>query len=127
MKSHITAFSIMLLTATTLIPLNSCKSHKSEVAESNPGTTQPRPVTMEQNRNNRTGRTLIVMYSAETGIAPLLEAAEKYGAEIIYRYENFNGVALVIPEGKDVTEAIRYFKAIEGVISVNRDSIVRPL
>ena len=67
------------------------------------------------------------MYNAETGEAPLLEAAEKYGAEIIYRYENFNGVALVIPEGKDVNEAIRYFRAVKGVTAVNRNNTVRPL
>lgn len=124
MKAHITAFAIMLLTATTLIPLNSCKSHKSEVAENNQATTQTQPATMKQNRS---ARTLIIMYSAETGNAPLLEAAEKYGAEIIYRYENFSGVALVIPEGKDVNEAIRYFRAVEGVTAVNRNNTVRPL
>lgn len=124
MKPCITAFATMLLTATTLIPLNSCKAHKSEVAENNQATTQTQPTTMKQ---NRTGRTLIIMYNAETGEAPLLEAAEKYGAEIIYRYENFNGVALVIPDGKDVNEAIRYFRAVKGVTAVNRNNTVRPL
>lgn len=118
----------MLLTATTLIPLNSCKAHKSEVAENNAAAiSQTRPSTMEQNRNNRTRRTLIIMYNAETGNAPLLKAAEEYGAKVIYKYGNFNGVALEIPEGKDITEAIKYFRAVEGVISVNRDNTVRLL
>lgn len=110
-----------------MMPLNSCKSHKSEIVENNSTISQPLPQKMEPNHSKRTSRTLIIMYNAETGEAPLLEAAEKYGAEIIYRYENFNGVALVIPEGKDVNEAIRYFRAVKGVTAVNRNNTVRPL
>ena len=110
-----------------MMPLNSCKSHKSEIVENDSTISQPLSQKMEPNHSKRTSRTLIIMYNAETGEAPLLEAAKKYGAEIIYRYENFSGVALVIPDGKDVNEAIRYFRAVKGVTAVNRNNTVRPL
>ena len=52
---------------------------------------------------------------------PLLKAAKEYGAEIIYQYNNLNGIALRIPDGGNISEAIKYFKAVEGVLSVSQD------
>jgi|GEM_PF-3913242 len=67
--------------------------------------------------------TLIIFYDGSVGKEPLLQAVEKYKAEIIYDYKNFNSIAIRIPDGVSIQDAIGYFSKVEGVISVNRDAI----
>ena len=66
---------------------------------------------------------LIIMYDEEIGKEPLLKAVEAYGAELIYDYSIIPGIAIRIPEGKDIRDAINYFKKVQGVTSVERDHI----
>ena len=66
---------------------------------------------------------LIIMYDEEIGKEPLLKAVEAYGAELIYDYSIIPGIAIRLPEGKDIKEAIEYFKKVKGVVSVERDHI----
>ena len=68
-------------------------------------------------------RTLIISYDTEVGTAALDTAIEDLGAEVIYRYRIINALAIRIPDGKDIHDAIRYFESMEGVIAVNRDRI----
>ena len=68
---------------------------------------------------------LIIMYDEKIGKEPLLKALKDYGAEIIYDYDFIPGMAVKIPEGGDIKEAIKYFKAVKGVVSVERDRIIR--
>lgn len=68
---------------------------------------------------------LIIMYSEDVGKEPLLRAIKDYNAEIIYDYDIIPGLAIKIPEGGDIKEAIKYFKAVKGVVSVERDRIIR--
>ena len=63
------------------------------------------------------------MYDTEIGKEPLQNAVKQYGAEIIYDYSIIPGMAIRIPEGKDIHEAIEYFKKVKGVVSVERDRI----
>ena len=70
-------------------------------------------------------RTLIISYDTETGTAALDEAIKDYGAEIVYRYENIHAVAICIPEGADIHEAMTHFGNVQGVTAVNRDRKVR--
>ena len=67
--------------------------------------------------------TLIVSYDTEVGTAPLDSAITAYRAEVIYRYRIINALAIRIPDGKDIHEAIRHFEKVEGVLAVNRDRI----
>ena len=69
--------------------------------------------------------TLIVSYDAEVGTAQLDKAIEAYGAEVIYRYNNINAVAIRIPDGKDIHHAIDHFGKVNGVTAVNRDRKMR--
>ena len=69
--------------------------------------------------------TLIISYDTEVGTAQLDKAIEAYGAEVVYRYNNINAVAIRIPDGKDIQEAIDHFGTVSGVIAVNRDRINR--
>ena len=68
---------------------------------------------------------LIIMYDEKTGKEPLLKALKDYNAEIIYDYDIIPGMAVKIPEGSDIREAIKFFKAVKGVVSVERDRIIR--
>lgn len=67
---------------------------------------------------------LIIYYDPETGNKELLDAAKKYGSKILYLYKNFNGIAVTVPKEKSVEDAIKYYEAVKGVQSVNRDRIM---
>jgi len=68
--------------------------------------------------------TLIIFYDATVGKKPLLKAIKKYGAEVIYDYRTFNGMAIRIPDDKDIHRAMDYFQQVKGVLTVNRDRVV---
>lgn len=69
--------------------------------------------------------TLIIMYDTEIGKGPLLKAIQEYQAEIIYDYSIIPGMAIRIPDGANIHVAMAYFKKVEGVVSVERDQIIR--
>ena len=69
--------------------------------------------------------TLIIMYDEAVGKEPLLEAIETYGAEVKYDYSLIPGMAIRIPDGKDIRDAIAFFRKVKGVTSVERDRIIR--
>ena len=64
---------------------------------------------------------LIIMYDAEIGKETLLQAVKDYGAELLYDYRIISGIAIKIPEGKHILEAISYFSKVKGVTAVERD------
>lgn len=66
---------------------------------------------------------LIIMYDAEVGKDALLQAVKDYGAELLYDYRIISGIAIKIPEGKHILEAIAYFSKVKGVTAVERDHI----
>jgi hypothetical protein len=69
--------------------------------------------------------TLIISYDTEVGTAHLDKAIEACGAEVIYRYNNIHAVAIRLPGGKDIHQAIDHFNQVKGVIAVNRDRKMR--
>jgi len=68
--------------------------------------------------------TLIINYDPEIGKKPLLKAVKKYKATLIYDYRIVKAIAIRIPDGKDIHEAIEYFQKVKGVTQVNRDRIM---
>lgn len=66
-------------------------------------------------------RTLIIFYDAQVGKEPLFKAAQKYGSEILYDYKNLNGAAVRVPDNKTPAKAIKYYKRVPGVLSVEMD------
>ena len=66
---------------------------------------------------------LIIMYDTEIGKEPLAAAVRQYGAEIIYDYSIIPGMAIRIPEGRTLEEAIAFFKKVDGVLTVEKDRI----
>ena len=63
------------------------------------------------------------MYDAEVGKEALMQAVNDYGAELLYDYSIIPGIAIKIPEGKHILEAIDYFNQVQGVTAVERDHI----
>ena len=66
---------------------------------------------------------LIISYDTEIGKEPLLAAIKEYKAEILYDYSIITAIAIKIPEGADIHDAINYFKKVKGVTAVERDHI----
>ncbi len=66
---------------------------------------------------------LIILYDPVNGKDSLYQAIEEYGATIIYDYRNINGIAIRIPTGTFIGDAIEFFKHVDGVLQVNRDII----
>ena len=66
---------------------------------------------------------LIIMYDVEVGKEALMQAVKDYGAELLYDYSIIPGIAIKIPEGKQILEAIAYFNQVKGVTAVERDHI----
>ena len=66
---------------------------------------------------------LIISYDTEIGKEPLLAAIKEYKAEILYDYSIITAIAIKIPEGADIHDAIDYFKKVKGVTAVERDHI----
>ena len=50
---------------------------------------------------------------------------EKYGAEVVYYYNNFDCVAIRLPEDKTLEEAEAYFSKVKGVAQISRDRIMQ--
>ena len=69
-------------------------------------------------------RVLILLYDEEVGKEHLKYAINEYGAEVIYEYNIFKGFAIRIPEDNNLEDAIKYFKEVEGVISVEKDKLL---
>ena len=67
----------------------------------------------------------LVMYDAEVGKGPLLEAIQNYGCEIIYDYHIINGMALKKPDEVSLEQTMQHFKTVKGVLSVDYDHIYR--
>ena len=80
---------------------------------------------MLQQTDDQLTRNLIIFYDREQSAAALLAAAQSYGANVIYQYQNLNGIAVAIPEGKEMQDAIRYFERVKGVLQVNQDRILQ--
>lgn len=82
---------------------------------------EPQPQIIERDAS----RILIIYYDKKIGNAALLEAVEKYGAKIVYRYNALHGLSIQLPADKSVDSAIIYFKKVKGVTSVHRNRIYK--
>lgn len=84
---------------------------------------KPIVITVEAGSEATVDSTLIIMLSEETALETIVEAAVSYGADVLYKYNALNGLAVKIAESKSVDEAIKHFKKLQGVVSVSKDQI----
>ncbi|WP_155941862.1 hypothetical protein [Prevotella sp. AGR2160] len=59
------------------------------------------------------------------GKQPLLKAVKAFKGDLVYDYQNFNGIAVTMPEGTDMDKAIDKFKKVKGVLTVERDRVMQ--
>ena len=67
---------------------------------------------------------LIITVDSKIGKEPLKKAIKEYNAEILYDYNIICSMTIKIPPGKNIDEAIEYFKKVEGVTDIEKDSAV---
>ena len=85
----------------------------------------PAPVQERRYEPEHSASVFLVMYDAEVGKAPLLEAIEHYGCEVVYDYHSFNGMALKKPVNKTLEETMQLFRKVKGVLTVEYDRMYR--
>ncbi|WP_201584634.1 hypothetical protein [Psychrobacter sp. HII-4] len=68
-------------------------------------------------------QTLIIMYNPSIGKQALLKAVADHQATIVYDYKILNGMAIRLPAGTDMNQAIKDFRQVQGVVSVEKDTI----
>ena len=81
------------------------------------------PVRPQQTGLAYSKNTLIISYDEGIGKEPLKRAVRKYDAEVVYDYRIINALAIRIPDGKTLEEAIEYFEKVKGVINISKDRI----
>ena len=69
--------------------------------------------------------TLIITYDAEVGKQPLLDAIQASGAQVIYNYRIIHGMAIRKPDDMTLDQAIAHFRKVKGVLTVEKDRIIR--
>lgn len=69
--------------------------------------------------------TIIVMCDSTIGKEPVRQAVVQCGASIIYDYHIICGMAIRKPDNMTLEQAIAHFKKVRGVVSVERDRIMR--
>lgn len=67
---------------------------------------------------------LIIFFEQGKGDA-VVAAVKQYGAEVVYRYQMINGIAIRVPAGKNVDAAIAHFERVRGVLQVQRDQVMQ--
>ena len=107
----------ILMAQIVIVLLTSCRSKQTMELSV--------PIQGHQFEQEHSPNVFLVMYDAEVGKEPLLEAVKTYKCEVIYDYNIINGMALKKPEGKSLEETMRYFKGVKGVLTVEYDHITR--
>ncbi len=107
----------ILMSQIVIVLLTSCRSKQTMDLSV--------PIQGHQFEQEHSPNVFLVMYDAEVGKEPLLEAVKTYKCEVIYDYNIINGMALKKPEGKSLEETMRYFKGVKGVLTVEYDHITR--
>jgi len=117
-SKEVTRWATLLVLA--IMALSSCRAKQQVVATA----TRNIPTPVEHGHvQEHSPSVLLVMYDAEVGKQPLLEAIKDYGCEIVYDYHMINGMALKKPDDKTLDETMQHFRRIKGVLTVDYDYI----
>ena len=99
--------------------LAACQSTVMPIPTSAP-TPKPTPnSTLEQT----VSQTLIIMYNPSSGRQALLKAVADHQATIVHEYSILNGMAIRLPVGTDINQAIKDFGQVLDGVRVEKDTI----
>lgn len=114
MRTAIIKLSALLCLVLAVLP--SCRTRQATLPVG--------PMPHEQD-DEHSQSVFLVMYDAEVGKQPLLQAIKDYGCEVVYDYHFINGMALKKPNNKTLEETMRHFGQVAGVVAVEYDHITR--
>ena len=103
-----------------LFSLIGCRSGKSTISS----TPQNDTITPVKNANIDPS-TLILIVDENADIEAVKKAITDYGAKIIYHYRVINGFAILLPDNCTLQEAMKHFKAVNGIIGVSENRIYK--
>lgn len=67
---------------------------------------------------------LIIFYDkTETSVEQLIKQGEKWHIELVYDYQNLNGLAIRVPNKNDIESVKNTYRQTKGVLSVKNDQI----
>lgn len=114
MKYYITILSLVLITSCVKKDSfnKSCTNSNVNLIASN--------TELEYSKN-----ILIIFFDTKVGNQYLLQAIEELNAEVIYHYSTMNGMAIKISKSKNLDKYISYLKNVKGVLSVNKDYVIK--
>lgn len=95
-----------------MITLAACTLPHTDSASKTPAST-----------HTKSPHNLIVYYDDQENIQPILKAAEKIHAKILYRYKNFNALAVALPNNYTQQQGVAYFEALPNVLQAIPDQI----
>ena len=108
------------ITATLSFCLAACQSPTAPTVVAPTSSPAQQPAHAAQENTN----VLIIFFEQGKGDA-VVAAVKQYGAEVVYRYQMINGIAIRVPAGKNVDAAIAHFERVRGVLQVQRDQVMQ--
>lgn len=109
-----------------LAGVSACRSSNSAAADST-ALAQKNNTESSQSAPSAGKSTVIVMLADSASQEPVLAKAKEIGAELVYRYDVINALALELPKGYTFEKALETFKNVKGVVSVERDQTLKPM
>ena len=113
----------LLMTTALALSLAACQSPAAPTSVA-PPSPAPQPTQPSSHAAQENAGVLIIFFAQGKGDA-VAAVAQQYGAEIMYRYQAMNGMAVRLPAGKNTNAAIKHFEKVQGVLQVQRDQVMQ--
>lgn len=97
--------AMSIVAAAILSAITGCSAHRNAVAS----------------KSDDANAIVIIFFDSTVGNADLKKAAEAYGSRVVYDYTQLNGMAVTVPKGKTVNDAVSYYQGVNGVVSAQPD------
>ncbi|MFC2389515.1 MAG: hypothetical protein ACFNNL_07425 [Kingella oralis] len=110
----------LLMTAALALSLAACQSPAAPTPVAPASSPAQKPAHAARENTN----VLIIFVEQGKGDAGVA-AVIQYGAEVVYRYQMINGIAIRVPAGKNVDAAMAHFERVRGVLQVQRDQVMQ--
>lgn len=89
-----------------------------------PGRGDPRMTSLDEKEVTFSPLRYIIYYEDEKARENLLEIAQERGDEVLYKYQNFNAIAIKITSSATEENAVRNYSNLPGVVSMIKDGVV---
>lgn len=87
------------------------------------GKAQTNPQTFPEQTQASNGVLIIFYDKSETSTEQILSEGKKWHIELVYDYKSLNGLAVRVPDLKNIEEIKTFYQQRKGVLSVENDQI----